>query len=92
VTRRLHQLPNRFGAREDRHACPGCGRLTPRNQLACPTDWRRLPEPLRGEVRAAFAERPLSGRHVDAVGEAARWLRDNPTDGRRKAQTRRETT
>lgn len=77
MTRRLQQTPNRFGARDDRHACPGCGVPVPRAQLACRADWRRLPAAMRAEVTAAYAEQPSGGRHVAAVADAAQWLRAN---------------
>lgn len=60
------------------HKCPGCDRTDiPRALLACRPCWWRLPLDLRNRINAAHQAGPPID-HLRAVGEAARWYRDNP--------------
>jgi hypothetical protein len=60
------------------HACPGCGTPVGRALLACRTCWFQLPKPIRDEVNAAYRQRGQDARrHLLAVVEASRYLRDH---------------
>ena len=53
------------------HDCPGgCGREVPHRKLSCPDCWWLLPVELRKAVTHGT-------NRLTAVGEAARWLREN---------------
>lgn len=59
------------------HDCPGgCGAEVPHNKLACLDCWWLLPVELRKSVTNA-----RGGNRLAAVGEAAKWLRENVAEG-----------
>jgi len=62
------------------HTCPApeCSRQVPAHQLACRTDWYRLPKDLRDRVWAAYyGPGPGSDEHNDVVREAVEWYHAN---------------
>lgn len=64
----------------DTHACPaGCGQQVHRDKLACPTDWYRLPSPLRSEINRAQKAQDVR-THRAAVAVALQWYREHPRE------------
>lgn len=63
------------------HDCPapGCVRPVPHDQLACNSDWYRLPRPLRTSVWTAYKLHGHgSTEHQSAVRLAVRWYHEHP--------------
>lgn len=61
------------------HSCPGrCGTQVPYRLFACPTDWGRLPRPLRDAILATAKRRRTDpSAHRSAMLAASTWYRDN---------------
>lgn len=63
------------------HDCPGgCGAAVKRSQLACRTDWYRLPRDLRDAIDATYHSRAVESArdHRTLLAEALKWYRDHP--------------
>lgn len=65
-------------ATDTTHECPapGCTKRVPHQYLACGTDWRRLPEPLRKAVNVAYRHGTATA-HLAAIAAAVDWYRRN---------------
>lgn len=68
-------------ARETTHTCkaPGCNRQVPKRYLMCREHWYQVPEPIRLEIWAAWAEVQTTGqitiRYAHAVRDAINALK-----------------
>ena len=60
--------------------CPahGCTKHVPLARAFCQAHWWALPAALRVEIWRAYQERPGSERHLRALSDARRWLREHP--------------
>lgn len=60
------------------HRCPaiGCERLVPDNKLMCPSDWYKIPKPIRNAVWRTWNRGAGAGsiEHLHAMGAAIRSL------------------
>lgn len=59
---KTEQKDKRVGVvdRRDVNACPVCGYLKERNQLACKTHWFQLPKDLRDKIWSAYRKQNWS--------------------------------
>lgn len=65
-----------------RHPCPGCGKSTPYQHLACGPCWRALPDDLRRRVNVAWKRKQLDPReHREAMAAAVAWYRNRNAEG-----------
>jgi len=66
-------------ARETTHACKarGCNRQVPKRYLMCRQHWAMVPEPIRLEVWAAWAEVQSSGQLTTRYAETVRQAIDS---------------